>query len=126
MSVRANPAAMDAAKTEAARRVARAAVYVQQYHQQRLSISNPRPYETSSKPGEYPRKRTGALVGAIVTDSLKNSDIIGRGIKAKIGVLKSALYGLILEEKKQRLGFKRTAEDTRKFVKAILEAKVKK
>lgn len=40
-------------------RVARAVVFFWRSCQQALSISNPRPYRTPSRPGEPPRLRTG-------------------------------------------------------------------
>ena len=44
---------------EAARRLQRTAQWFQDQLIARLSLSNPRPYLNSSRPGEYPRKRTG-------------------------------------------------------------------
>ena len=58
--------AVETVRQEAAKRLLRAALFFQAQHQQRLGVSNPRPHKTPSRPGEYPRKRTGAGQASVV------------------------------------------------------------
>ncbi len=85
-----------AAKEEAAKRLQRAVQWFWMQHVRRLSISNPLPYVTSSKPGEYPRKRTGNLIANVLWAP---TDIVGimTNFKVRVGVGQPGMYGLILE-----------------------------
>jgi hypothetical protein len=117
-------AAKEKMLNEAARRMQRTAQYFQTQVMARFSVSNPRPYLNSSKPGEYPRKRTGNLIANILWGPTSISDIKAEGLKVRAGVGAPARYGAILELFKARLGFVRTAEDLRPVLKVMLEGKV--
>jgi hypothetical protein len=58
---------------------------------QTLNVSNPRPYDTPSKPGEPPRKRTGWLQRNVLYE-LDEKTLSGR-----VGITRNARYGLYLE-----------------------------
>lgn len=111
------------AKEEAASRLQRAAIFFQTQLIRRLSVSNPRPYKTPSKPGEYPRKRTGNAIANVLAAPLDVPGIIAGGFKVRAGVGEPGRYLAILELFKHRLGFVRTMEDLRPLLKAILTGK---
>lgn len=117
-------AAARALKEESARRLQRAMDFFWKAHTKRLDVSNPRPYENSSKPGEYPRKRSGGLIGGVVYGPETVQGIIAESLKIRAGLLPSARYGLILEFHRQRKGFLATMNDLKPQLKAILEQKV--
>lgn len=108
------------AQDAAAKRLLRAAVYFTNQHQLRLSVSNPRPYLTPSKPGEYPRQRTGAGKAGVVYAPSRIPDIIREGLVVRIGQAVNTKYMLILELARARKGFKQTAKDTREVIEMIL------
>jgi len=124
MSFKWNERAFDRAKEEAAQRLQRAAVYFVKQHQAKLSVSNPLPYLTPSKPGEYPRKRTGALIGGVIFSPVTSDGIIDGNFKVRIGIMRGVWYGLYLEEKLDRLGFQDTLQTLRTQINTILQRKV--
>lgn len=71
--------------------VQRAAVMFWSAVQQKLNVSNPRPYTTPSRPGEPPRKRTGNLQRGVVYQ-LDEANHRGR-----VGMMPAAYYGTFLE-----------------------------
>ena len=88
----------------------RGAVFFQTTLRQRLNVSNPRPYLASSKPGEYPRARTGFGRNSVLYEPTTIE-----GIKAeqavRIGWLANAWYMAFLERGRGRLGLERTLKD---------------
>lgn len=64
----------------------------------RLNVSNPKPYTTPSRAGEYLRKRTGFLQAHIVIEPRSLDDIAKQG-RVRIGYGMSAFYGAIWENK---------------------------
>lgn len=56
-----------------------------------VNVSNPRPYDSPSAPGEPPRKRTGFLQRNILYEVYKSAQMV------RVGVSLNALYGLFLE-----------------------------
>lgn len=64
------------------------------YHTQLLATlnqANPRPYRTSSRPGEPPKKRTGWLQSHTLYEMDESSK------SARVGVAQNAIYGVYLE-----------------------------
>jgi hypothetical protein len=116
-------AAAQAAKEQGAKRLQRTAQWFWQQHVRRLSVSNPRPYEDSSKRGEYPRKRTGNLIGNVIWGPMAVPAIISADYKVRMGLAQPGRYGAILEFFKHRLGFLKTLQDLRPLLKAMLEAR---
>lgn len=110
---------MDQLKREAASRLVRAALFFQQQHQQRVGVSNPRPHKTPSRPGEYPRKRTGVGQAAVVYGPESPADIAAF-MKVRLGLVPSGKHLAILEFGRQRLGFLKTAADLESQIKTIL------
>lgn len=115
--------ARQAAEREAAIRVLRAGIYFKNEHKRRLGVSNPRPYKTPSKPGEYPRARTHALQNAVMTDVSSQSAVIVNGMRIRIGLSVNVWYGLYLEQELGRLGFEQSVRDLKPLVAEILGAK---
>ena len=75
-------------------------------HRKRLDI----PYPPASKPGEYPRKRTGNLKRSTVVRPLSVAEVSSSG-QVKIGFLERAYYGVILEYEMGRTGLGKTIQD---------------
>jgi len=115
--------AAQAAKEEAARRILRSMVYYLKAHKRRLGVSNPAPYEDSSRPGEYPRKRTGNLIANVTFAPSTVQEVIDAGFKIRAGLAAGARYGAILELAKSRLGFIRTMDDLEDLLRAMLGQK---
>lgn len=90
----------------------RVAAEVQSHLIQQLGVMNPPPYKTPSKPGEYPRKRTGALQGSVVYEPASPSAAAQAG-RVKLGYSTNAFYGAVLELKRARLGLVKALEETR-------------
>ena len=55
------PEAIKIVGTAGADALLRAAFLLQQVHRDRINVPNPKPYLNSSKPSEYPKRRTGKL-----------------------------------------------------------------
>lgn len=123
MSFNWNEKAFEDVKLQAARRLQRAAVFFIQQHQAKLSVSNPMPYKTPSKPGEYPRKRTGAGIGGVIFAPIDTQGIIDGGFKVRIGMMHNAWYMLYLENYLDRLGFQDTLRANRVQINQILQRK---
>lgn len=87
----------------------RGAVFFQTTHRNKLNRSNPRPYLNSSKPGEYPRARTG-----FGRDNHAYQPTTIDGVKAekrvRIGYNRNAFYMLVLEMARGRKGLKATLD----------------
>jgi len=84
-----------------------------------LNVSNPRPYVTPSKPGEYPRKRTGFGQRSVSFQPSSVTGVIAAGLKVKVGYLVNAKYMLILELYRRRLGLLETLRRTKPQLQAI-------
>lgn len=74
-------------------------------HKQALAT----PYPPSSKPGQYPRRRTGNLKRSTVVRPISVSEIQRTG-KVSVGFLDRAYYGEILEYEMGRTGLGATIE----------------
>lgn len=97
-------------KAEMARRLATAAILFVNEHQKRLNKSNPYPHNNPSKPGEYPKKRTGFLQKS-VTFQPTNLPELERTLSLKLGYDANAFYGAVLEVRMRRLGLVKTLTD---------------
>ena len=119
-----NPIAPQEIREELARRMAAAVIFMTNYHQDKLNISNPFPHLTPSKPGEYPRKRTGFLQKSVAftPDSIPE---IAKTLRIRIGYDANAFYGPRLEIIMKRLGLVKTLKDCAKPMAAILGMKIK-
>jgi hypothetical protein len=82
---------LDRIETLAWEKIRRLTLYFWQQVNRALNVSNPRPYDTPSQAGEPPRKRTGFLQRNVLYE-LDRASLTGR-----VGVSRSALYGLYLE-----------------------------
>lgn len=63
---------------------------IEEGYQEALSVPNPPPYKNSSKPGQYPRRRTGNLMENVVMTALVAT---GSGFKVMVGVRSGAIGG---------------------------------
>jgi hypothetical protein len=108
-------------KQEAAKRLLRAALFFQAQHMQRLGVSNPRPHKTPSRPGEYPRKRTGQGQASVVYGPESIAGIAAE-MKVRIGLVPSGKHLAILEFGRDRLGFVKTMADLQEQLKALISA----
>lgn len=107
-----------------ARKMAAAVIFMTNYHQDKLNISNPFPHLTPSKPGEYPRKRTGFLQKS-VTFSPDSIPEIARTMRIRVGYDANAFYGPRLEIMMKRLGLVKTLKDCAPMMAKILGMKMK-
>lgn len=138
---------MRQAQQAAGKRLLRAALYFVQYHQQKTGLSaepytrtrtrttsrGPKgstytDYARPSRPGEYPRKRTGGGQANILYDPPTPAGAGAEG-KVRIGARNLQLIGnpplphmLFLESKRDRLGFRQSAADLKDQIRALLEA----
>jgi hypothetical protein len=127
MAVKVNGDAGKMTLERGAQRLLRTAVFFVDQYKRRVNVSNPRPYTTPSKPGEYPRVRTGHGRDSVTFGPTDVQGIIDADMKIRIGVMpigKDSNYMLILELRKNRLGFKHTMEDLREQLRAKLMGKV--
>lgn len=100
---------------EQAQGLQRAALALVREHQQRLSVpvgairdSRGRVRVTQrSRPGEYPRRDTGALVNGIAIENKTLQDVMRTGT-LRVGLRRSVFYGAYLEVVYRRLGLRRT------------------
>jgi len=128
LSVRLNiyPDKLSIPRNEMARRLAAAAVFYVVQHQSRLGKSNPGPlYLKSSKPGEYPRKRTGFLQKSVgyQPDDLQD---IEKSMTVRLGYDANASYGPRLEIVMRRLGLVKTLDDLIPQLSAIIGTAVRR
>lgn len=114
-------AAKQAALDDGAERLLAAAVFYQTQLMQRLNKMNPRPWKTPSKPGEYPRKRTGFAQSNILASAKSIKEVIDQGMTVKLGVATNAAYLLILEFYRGRKGFLDLMTEIEPQIKAILQ-----
>lgn len=102
----------DRLRLEAAKRVLAATVFYQSAHRGLLNKSNPRPYKDSSKPGEYPRARTGHLRGSVLYVPTSLAEV-AKALRTACGYGKATHYGFFLEFVQRRLGLLETLKRTR-------------
>ena len=103
VAVKVNKAAGQEIRDQLARRMTAAVLYFVAQHQQKLNVSNPIPHLNPSKPGEYPKKRTGFLQSSVAF-SPGTLPEISRDLSISIGYDANAFYGPVLEVMRNRLG----------------------
>lgn len=112
-------------KIAAARGLIRASHMFQQQMRQRVSIPNPPPHLNSSKPGEYPRLRTGEGQRALMQEEKTFQEVLKR-LAIKVGFDKGKAHLLALELKAARLGLVRTLTVLRDVLKELAIAEFRK
>ena len=100
--------------------LARCAVFFQTQHKLRLNKSNPRPYDNSSSPGEYPRARTGFGRNGHVYEPTSPAAMAREG-GVRLGYLMNAWYMAYLEIYKGRLGLVHTLNSIKAQLVSILK-----
>lgn len=123
--IKINPGAASYPKEELGRRMAACVVFYCSQHQKRLGKSNPFPHLNSSKPGEYPRKRTGFLQKSVAYSPVSIQEITNK-LDIKVGYDANAWYGPVLEVMRKRLGLVKTLEDLKNQLGAIIGMPVRK
>lgn len=109
--------AKEAYRAEAAERLLGAATFLQQKLRAELNVA----YPPASKPGEFPRRRTGNLREQILVVPDTAKGVLRAGLRAKLGYGKKARYGGTLENRLRRLGLRAILNKYR----GALPAKVK-
>lgn len=111
------------AQEEMARRLLAAAVLYQTEHRKRLNVSNPAPYlpATTSRPGEYPRARTGFGRDNVAYEPATVQGVIDAGFVVRLGYRASAWYMGYLEAERRRKGLVSTFDDLKGQIRAVLE-----
>lgn len=104
-------------RTLAAERLLRALKKLQKLAQQEFGTH----YPPASKPGQFPRRRTGNLVRSIqiVPDTV--GEIVRRQLTCGLGYGPRAPYGKILEEFRKRLGLAAVVRKHRAILVAALK-----
>jgi len=139
VSIEINDGAIDEAHNEAARRILRSIVFFQTQQRERMNVPNtgvrktrtrdtvagPKGssytvYSGPSKPGEYMHKITGQGQKGVVYGPEDPGGIIAEGFKGRIGQAENSWYIPYLELELDRLGYRKTADDLRELVAAIL------
>lgn len=107
----------EAIRNDIGARLARCAVYLSNFHQAKLGVPCPATrgklgiqYYNASKPGEYPKKRTGFLQASVLVEPL-DLNKIAKAKKVTIGYAAAAFYGPVLEVMRKRLGLVRSLKD---------------
>lgn len=111
----------DITKEQAGRMIS-AAEYFAKIHSQRLSVPNPAPYNNSSRPGEYPRSRTGKLARSVTYWPTRIQEV-AKKLEVSLGYLPQAFYGGILEKRMRRLGLQRTMADIARQIVSFMKMK---
>jgi hypothetical protein len=101
--------------------LAAAAAELVSEHQRRIGIANPRPYLDSSRPGEYPRKRTGFGQANVFYLPKSPAEIAAAG-HVDVGYGENAFYMQALVDNQGRLGIEDTLEEMRPRLEAIVAA----
>lgn len=129
VTVNGNP--VEDAKRKLAEKLLRSAVLIEQTHKQRVGESAFAGGSlVPSKPGEYPKKRTGQGQANTIHGPADIQGIIDEGLKVRIGARRSSIVGkslklphlIFLEKERNRLGFQKTAADMKAPVKILLES----
>ena len=82
---------------EIGRRLLKAAIIVQTELMARINISNPRPYQSPSKEGEWLRKRTGWAQAHVLYEPTSPA-AAGKKRSVRVGYGKSAFYAALWGE----------------------------
>ncbi len=109
----------------AANGLIRAATMFENQMSQRVSTPNPPPYKDSSKPGEYPRLRTGEGQRALTRLPTEFGEVM-RVLRVQVGFVAGKAHLLILEMKRGRLGLQKTLEDLKPILSKLATAEFKK
>lgn len=104
----------------------RGALHVLTTHKNNLNVSNPYPYLTPSRPGEYPRKRTGfGQAGYALSTTNRNEIAAMLTPRVLVGVSDAASYMETFLIDRGRKGIKDTMDAERSKVRQIIERAVK-
>ena len=109
---------------EMAKRLLRAATFFQVQHMNRVSRPNVkigRKWVDNSKPGEYPRLRTGHGRAGVVMDASSIDDVVANGMRIRIGQSQASWYMPFLELERDRLGYIKSAEELIAMVMALVK-----
>lgn len=122
--IKVNAELMGSIRKELAGRMISAAKHFTEIHSKRLSVPNPAPHVNSSRPGEYPRSRTGNLARSVAYTPTTTAKV-SASMKVTIGYKPEAFYGGILENKMRRLGLRRTLMDVARQIATFIRTKSK-
>lgn len=102
----------------AARRLLAVAHAFQAEHRQRVGVQNPFPYHDSSRPGEYPRRRTGQGQAGVIVEP-ESEGQVAKQLFVDVGYSEDVPYMQLLVDRAQRLGLETTLEEIRPRLEAI-------
>lgn len=107
-----------------ARKLVAAAVMLVSEHKKRLSVGNPAPHDSPSRPGEYPRARTG-FGRAQVDFEPKAPAAVATSLEVVVGLREPGWYLEHLAAERDRLGLTQTAADLRARLEALIAGEVR-
>lgn len=103
-----------------AERLQRCEVMYATWLQEKTGVSNPKPHDNPSRPGEFPKKRTGFGQAGVAFEPSSKEAIIGAGLLVKLGYIENAFYMELLVQKYKRLGIDALMEQKQGDFAAIL------
>lgn len=104
----------------------RAAVFLLTTHKANVSVPNPYPHTAPSRPGQYPRLRTGfGRAGYSFTPATAREVAAQLTPRCVVGVSQQAAYMEWLVDR-GRKGIKATMDENKSRVRAIIDAEMKK
>ncbi len=112
---------MDAINRQAAEMLLRIVVLFENTHRNRVGKANPPPYTDSSKPGEYPRLRTGGGQRGLTHEPASVAEVMKTGV-IRVGFTTNARHMLILELARDRKGLLDTLADLRPVMAQMAKA----
>jgi hypothetical protein len=102
-----------------AKRLIVAAVTLANEHQKNLSVGNPSPHDTPSKPGEYPRLRTGFGRAQVTADPM-DVTAVEKSLSVTVSIREAGWYLEWLVEGQGRLGLLDTFEEHRQRISQLV------
>lgn len=91
----------------------------------RLNVLNPPPYKNSSKPGEYPRRRTGTGRESLEVIPSTLEEAV-RTLKVRLRYQPQGWYMLFLERYRDRLGLEHTLREFLPLLRTLVKQRLRK
>ena len=111
-------------REEQAKLLLAAGITLANEHQRRLSVGNPAPHDNPSKPGEYPKLRTGFGRAQFTAWPMSISEV-AQSLSVTVGVKEPGWYLEHLAENRKRKGLLDTLDQVRKTIEEKLVGKKK-
>lgn len=114
-------AAFASARLEMAKRLLAAAIAFQAEHRKRLNVANPPPHDNSSRPGQYPKKRTGFGQSQVSYEPTSPAEV-ARELVVRVGISRPGFYLEVLALDRGRKGLIDTLNEMRGRLEGIINS----